>query len=137
VSEVSTATALAERVGPELTPAEERGELILAERVVEKIVTQAVAEVDQAVGASRGRLRVGRTRAAPRARVAARLDGDIVSVRVVMSVLWPASVPAVTQRVRERIARQLLELASLRLAEVEIDVADLPTGYGTARRRVR
>jgi len=26
VSEVSTATALAERVGPELTPAEERGE---------------------------------------------------------------------------------------------------------------
>jgi uncharacterized alkaline shock family protein YloU len=53
-----------------------------------------------------------------------------------MTVLWPESVPEVTQRVREHVRSRLAELASLRTAEVDIEVAELPTSYGPRLRRV-
>lgn len=109
---------------------------MIADRVVEKIVERAVTEVDQAAGVSRHGLRVGRFQTPARPRVSATVDGDLATVRVTMSVLWPASVPEVTERVRERIAGRLFELATLRIAEIAIDVAQLPTSYGARRRRV-
>jgi len=53
-----------------------------------------------------------------------------------MMVLWPASVLEVTQRVREHVASRVAELASLRTAEVNVEVVALPTSYGPRPRRV-
>lgn len=122
--------------GAPLAPAEERGGLEIADRVVEKIAAQAVSEVEYATGISRQVLRVGGGRSRTTARISARLDGDIATVEVIMSVLWPAPVPELTRRVREHITNRLAELASLRAAEVDIEVAGLPTSYGPRPRRV-
>lgn len=123
--------------GAALPPAEARGGLEIAGRVVEKIAAQAVSEVEYATGVSRQVLRVGRGRSRTTARISASVDGDIATVAVIMSVLWPAPVPEVTQRVREHIANRLAELASLRATEVDIEVAGLPTSYGPRPRRVK
>ncbi|HEX6499416.1 MAG TPA: Asp23/Gls24 family envelope stress response protein [Micromonosporaceae bacterium] len=123
--------------GDGLPPAEARGSLDLAERVVEKIATQAVSEIEYATGVSRQVLGVGRRRSRTSARVSAMVDGDIATVRITMSVVWPAPVPEVTQQVRDHVAARLVELTSLRVAEVDIEVAGLPTSYGPRARRVR
>lgn len=123
--------------GDGLPPAEARGNLELAERVVQKIATQAVSEIEYATGVSRQVLGVGRGRTRTSARVSAMVDGDIATVQITMSVLWPAPVPEVTQQVRDHVTARLAELASLRVAEVDIQVADLPTSYGPRVRRVR
>jgi uncharacterized alkaline shock family protein YloU len=81
-------------------------------------------------------LGVGRLGGPQRPRVSATVDGDLATIRLTMSVLWPASVPAITQRVREHVATRLFELAALRVVEIDIDVAELHTTYGTRQRRV-
>jgi uncharacterized alkaline shock family protein YloU len=119
-----------------LPPAEARGGLQIADRVVERIAARAVSEVEHATGVSRQLLGLGRGRSRTTARVSASVDRDIATLQVTMTVLWPASVPEVTQRVREHIASRLAELASLRTVEVDIEVAGLPTAYGPRPRRV-
>lgn len=120
-----------------LPPAEARGGLEIADRVVEKIAAQAVSEVEYATGVSRQVLGLGRSPSRTTARVSARVDGDIAIVRVVMAVLWPEPVPEITQRVREQIVARLAQLASVQTAEVDIEVGGLPTSYGTRPKRVR
>ncbi len=119
-----------------LPPPEARGGLQIDDRVVEKIAARAVSEVEYATGVSRQLLGLGRGRSRTTARVSASVDGDIATLRVTMMVLWPASVPEVTQRVREHVASRLAELASLRTAEVNVEVVELPTSYGPRPRRV-
>ena len=120
-----------------LPPAEARGELQIADRVVEKIVAQAVSEVAHTTGVSRQVLGLGRGPSRTTARVSATVDGDIATVQVVMAVLWPEPVPDVTQRVREHVVGRLAQYAELRAAEVDIEVAALPRSYGPRPRRVR
>jgi uncharacterized alkaline shock family protein YloU len=107
--------------------AETRGATTIADRVVEKIAAQAVAEVDCATGATRRVLGVGvgTTSQATPARVHADVDGHLVMVRVSMSVVWPASVRAVTRQVRSNICERVHTLAGLEVAEVDIDVPTL------------
>jgi len=119
-----------------LPPVEARGGLQIGDRVVEKIAARAVSEVEYATGVSRQLLGLGRGRSRTTARVLASVDGDIATLQVTMTVLWPASVPEVTQRVREHVASRLAEFASLRTAEVDIEVAALSTSYGPRPRRV-
>jgi uncharacterized alkaline shock family protein YloU len=132
----AAATASSDSEGA-LLPAELRGGLQIGDRVVEKIAARAVSEVEYATGVSRQLLGLGRGRSRTTARVSASVDGDIATLQITMTVLWPASVPEVTQRVREHVASRLAELASLRTAEVDIEVAGLPTSYGPRPRRVR
>jgi uncharacterized alkaline shock family protein YloU len=129
-------TTLVEPARPraELPPPDQRGGLIIAHRVVEKIVTKAVAEVDQAAGVTRHVIRVGRPRHDRRSRVWARVDGDIAFIRVEMAIQWPASIPEVASHVREHLAARLWELASLRVAGVDITVTELPMSLGSGRR---
>jgi uncharacterized alkaline shock family protein YloU len=124
-------------LGAALPPVEARGGLEIADRVAQKIAAQALSEVENATGVSRQVLGLGRGRSRTTARVSASVDGDIATVQVTMSVLWPAPVPEVTQRVREHVASRLAELASLRAAEVDIEVVGLPSSYGPRARRVR
>jgi uncharacterized alkaline shock family protein YloU len=105
------------------------GQTRTADRVVEKIATQAVAEVDNATGATRQVMgvSVGTTTGHTPARVRATVDGHLVTVRVTMAVAWPASVRHVTRQVREHVTRQVQALTGLRVAEVDIEVTELLT----------
>jgi uncharacterized alkaline shock family protein YloU len=105
---------------------------------VEKVAASAAIEVPDA-GAAAPRV-LGRSVAGPAAlgarqtsltglpKVSADIDGSVVTLELVISVRWPASVPAVTQAVRERVRSRVTELTGLTVAGVTISVTDLATG---------
>lgn len=107
--------------------AEARGQLTVADRVVEKVAARAVTEVDGAVGAPPTLLGqpLGRTRADTPARTSATVDGEVVSVEVSMGVEYPRSVREVAAAVRHHLMERIGELTGLRVAEVDIEVARL------------
>lgn len=110
------------------------GRLTIADRVVEKIASQAANEVDRATGAPRRVLgvHVGGDDRAPQ--VDAHVDGGVATVSIVMSVAWPAPVRDVTRRVRDRVTERLAELAGITRAEVDIRVSALSAETTTERR---
>lgn len=116
-------------------PAAERGELTIADRVVERIAGAAVAEAHHAGGAAPSLL--GRNLWAStedmKARVSAAVDGGVVTATVRLSIRWPEPVLDVARRVRERIVDRVEALTGLRVAEVDIDVTGL---YAPTSRRV-
>lgn len=116
----------------------EPGTISISSRVVEKVAASAAIEVPDA-GAAAPRV-LGRSVAGPAAlgarqtsltglpKVSADIDGSVVTLELVISVRWPASVPAVTQAVRERVRSRVTELTGLTVAGVTISVTDLATG---------
>jgi uncharacterized alkaline shock family protein YloU len=110
------------------------GRLTIADRVVEKIASQAANEVDRATGAPRRVLgvHVGGDDRAPQ--VDAHVDGGVATVSIVMSVAWPAPVRDVTRRVRDRVTERLAELAGITRAQVDIRVSALSAETTTERR---
>lgn len=120
---------------PELPGPGERGDLHIADRVVEKVAARAVEEVDRATGTPRRVLGVslGAADGDDPARVDARVDGGIVSVSVSMSVRWPAPVRAVAQQVRAQVRERVQTLTGLEVAEVDIDIPTLVSA--TSRRK--
>jgi uncharacterized alkaline shock family protein YloU len=117
-------------------PAAERGELTIADRVVERIVEAAVAEAHHAGGAAPSVLGQPLWAAAEgmKARVSATVDGGVVTATVRLSVRWPEPVLDVTRRVRARIVERVQALTGLRIAEVDIEITGL---YTPTRQRVR
>ncbi len=111
-----------------------RGRLEIADRVIERIATQAAAEVDRATGTPRRMLGVSFGSPTDRPDVSARVDGQIAIVDVVMSVAWPAPVTKVTEQVRARIVQQLVDLAGVRAAQVDIRVTALVPEQSSDRR---
>ena len=113
-----------------------RGHLELRTRAVERLVAAAAAEVDD-VGGSVSRLlgqQVGSADLTAVPRVDVTVAGDLVTVQVDLSVRWPASVPEVADRLRERIRQRLGELADLRVGHVDVNVTALPTDRRHRRR---
>lgn len=126
----------------------ELGSITISESVVAKLAAQAALEVPDA-GAAAPRL-LGRSlpgagglggrssslHSLPKA--AAQVDGSVALVRLELSVRWPASVPAVTAAVRDRVRGRLVELTGLEVPEVTIRVTDLVTEAAEpTRSRVR
>lgn len=111
--------------------AAERGRLVIADRVVEKVAARAVSEVDRATGAPRSVFgqTLGRAREDSPARTSAHVDGDLVTVTVSMSVAWPAPVRDVAAQVRRRITQRVEDLTGMRVGEVDIDVQALLTEH--------
>ncbi|SFA77078.1 Uncharacterized conserved protein YloU, alkaline shock protein (Asp23) family [Amycolatopsis marina] len=99
----------------------DRGRTTVEERAVERIVAHAVSEVDGIAGS---------------ARASARLDGETTTLEVRLSVTYPASVTATTERAREHVVRRATELTGLRVSRVDIVVAGL-RGPVVDNRRVR
>lgn len=105
-----------------------RGVTVIRDRVVERIAARVVSELDLATGAPPELLgmRVGPVRAGSPARVDATVSGDLVGVRIAMSVRWPAPVRRVTRNVRRQVTERLARLTGLRVGWVDIDVTALP-----------
>ena len=129
----ATAVAVRDRVparhrapSTELAPPEHRGSTDIADRVVEKIAAGAVAEVDDAYGSAR-RLLGLRMPGATAPRVTVLIDGHLATVRVAMSVRYPAPIRQVAREVREHVMARVGKLTGLDVRHVDIEIPTLIT----------
>lgn len=113
------------------------GRLHIADRVVERVAAHAVSQVDSATGARRQVLgrSLGSTGADTRARVDAEVTGDVVTVRVSLSVAWPQSIRSVTAQVRRAVVDDVHRTTGLSVGQIDIHVPTLLTET-TEKRRV-
>jgi uncharacterized alkaline shock family protein YloU len=136
VTDVAERDAALATTRTDLAPAVERGTTAIADRVVEKIATHAVAESEGAGGAGRQVLGMSVSRADldKQARVHADVDGDLVTLGVALSVAYPLPAREVTAQVRRQVMERVSSLTGLDVREVDIDITRLVTE--PARRRV-
>ena len=127
-----------ERAGGSLPDPADRGELRVADRVVERVAGYAVTLVPDAAAAPRRVLgvKVGDADTEESANVTAHVYGSTASIEAVIAVRWPASVPTVVSEVRRRIREEVTGITGVRVDHIDVDVAgtDIPTA---ARPRVR
>lgn len=124
------ATAAGRHAAPD--DSADRGTTRVEDVVVEKIAAVAAGEVEHVGGAARRVLGVptGREQGDGRPRVTARVSADVVSLDVRLSIVYPASVRAVSQAVRAHVTERVEALTALRVNRVELAVAAL-TGADT------
>jgi uncharacterized alkaline shock family protein YloU len=105
-------------------PAGSRGTMTIADRAVEKIAAIAAGEVERASGIPRRLLGTtfGRSNMSTRPRASAKVEEKTVSLKVSVSVEYPAPVRDVAAEVRERVARRVYELTGLKVTEIDITV---------------
>lgn len=114
----------------------DRGNLTVADRVVEKVAGFAVTLVPDAAAAPRRVLgvNVGDSREEGVASVEARVSGDVATVRARIAVRWPRSVPEVADAVRERIRKGVAESTGIRVDHVDLEVTSLNVASPEGRR---
>lgn len=126
---VSADLALAELLPtpPGAPPAEARGRTEISDRVVERIAAQAVAEAEHAGGAASRFLgvKLGRDTQDTVAQATARVDGQLATVQLTLSVIYPQPVRQVTRDVRDRVISRVGELTGLDVRQVDIEIASL------------
>lgn len=114
----------------------ERGSLTIADRVIERVAGYAVTQVEGASAAPRRVLgiTVGDARPDDEAAVKARIDGRMATVEATISVEWPTPVPAVAERLRQRVRDDVLRLTDVQVAHIDIDVVSFPAPASRSRR---
>jgi uncharacterized alkaline shock family protein YloU len=115
----------------------ELGTISINDRVVEKMAARATVEIpDAGAAASRflGRSMAGASALGARQtsltdlpKTSADVDGSRVILDLSISVRWPASVPEVSDAVREHVRSRVGELTGLIVTEVSISVTALVT----------
>lgn len=108
-------------------PAEASGRLRIADKVLERIATHALAELDDLGGVARRVLGVsiGQDSAEAAPRVEAHVDGRLATLRMTVSVIYPAPVRQVARRARDLVTNRVGEFTGLDIRQVDIDVATL------------
>ena len=109
---------------PALVPPDERGQLTINDRVVEKVAGHAVTLVTDAAAAPRRMLglRIGEARPQAAASVQARVQGDIASIQAAIAVRWPRSVQRVADEARQRIRSEVADITGVRVDHVDVEV---------------
>jgi uncharacterized alkaline shock family protein YloU len=122
----------------------ELGAISISSSVVQKLAARAAVEVPDA-GAAAPRV-MGRSVTGPAPlgarqtsltglpKTSAQVDGSTAVLDLSISVRWPASVPAVSRAVRERVRDRVASLTGLNVTDVSISVTDLATGLDGTRR---
>jgi uncharacterized alkaline shock family protein YloU len=115
-----------------LTVPGQRGRTTIADRVVVKIATRAVAEVAQTGGAARQLIgfTVGRQTGEGPARVSARVDGNLAMIAMRLSLAYPAPVRSLSREVRRHVMERITALTGIEVRHVDIEVARLLPGSG-------
>ncbi len=113
-----------------LTVPGQRGRTTIADRVVTQIATRAVAEVGQTGGAARQLigLTLGRQPGEGPARVSARVDGNLATIEMRLSLAYPAPVRSLTREVRRHVTERVTTLTGIEVRHVDIEVARLLRG---------
>jgi len=109
---------------------EQRGQTVIADRVVARLAARAVAELEQTGGAARQLIGVaiGRETGEGMARVSARIDGRLAMIEMRLSLTYPAPVRALTREVRRHVIERVTGLTGLEVRHVDIEVARLLRG---------
>lgn len=112
---------------PAPVPPDERGQLTIDDRVVEKVAGYAVTLVADAAAAPRRvlGLRIGEGRPQAAASVQAQVQGNIASVQAVIAVRWPRSVQNVADDVRQRIRSEVAAITGVRVDHVDVEVVSM------------
>lgn len=124
--ETGSALAETERPGPPAVPAEQRGRTDISERVVSRIAICAAREVARVrkVG-ERGPLSFrGGTRAA--------VDGRLATLRLDVTVEYPAPIRAVADEIRRHVAERVMALTGMDVGHIDIDVTNVAYGPETS-----
>lgn len=108
-------------------PRGDLGSLTIADKVVEKVVTQAIREVSRAGGVPRRVLgqTLGNVRPDGPPRVSAKVDGSLVVLDASISVEYPQPIREVTAEVRSSVVTRCQELLALEVVRLDIDVPHL------------
>ncbi len=120
--------------GPD-TRAEDRGTLVVRDKVVERIATRAALDTAGVEHHAEG---LGKLIGRDLPRIDVRVAGDRVRAHLDIAARWPASLPDLTGNVRTNVARALTEYAGLTVDAVDVTVAAVvlaPTD--TPRRNLR
>lgn len=133
----TTGSAVRPATGAPTAGATDLGRIDIGDQVVAKVAARAAVEVPDAGGAAPrllgrsgaggGALGVRRTGLDTLPKASAQVDGSTVVLNLDVSVRWPASIPAVTAAVRERVAARVTQLTGLAVTSVSISVTDLVT----------
>ena len=109
---------------------DDRGRLEIANVVVEKVAIAAAGEIDQVGGVARRVLGVpaGRDDGEGRPQVSAKVTGQVASLDVRLTVMYPASVRATTEAVRDRVRDRVYAITEITVSRVDIAVTALPAG---------
>ena len=110
----------------------QRGRLVLAKQVVEKIAGQVAGEISAAGGRSGGFLGIGaHTDLSARPKVDVELTGRTATLAIEMAVAYPISIRQATDRVRERLTQRVGQLTGVEVTRVDITVVALHAGATT------
>ncbi|MEP7161092.1 MAG: Asp23/Gls24 family envelope stress response protein [Dermatophilaceae bacterium] len=111
---------------------EERGSLVIANKVVERVATIAAREIGQVTDSRAGWTQMYRNLPTATAKVA----GGRARVNVEVAAAWPSSLPEVTAQVRDRVSERVTNLTGVTVVAVDVTVADV-IRLETDARRVR
>ena len=109
----------------------QRGRTIIADRVVTKVATRAVAEVAQTGGAARELLGItlGRQTGQGPARVTALVDGNLAMIEIRLTLAYSAPVRSLSREVRRHVMERVATLTGIEVRHVDIEVARLLRGW--------
>jgi uncharacterized alkaline shock family protein YloU len=109
---------------------EQRGRTTIADRVVARVATRAVAEVAQTGGAARQLIGItlGRQSGQGPARVSARVDGNLAMIEMRLTLAYSAPVRSLSREVRRHVMERVASLTGIEVRHVDIEVASLLRG---------
>ncbi|GAB3536049.1 hypothetical protein GCM10027403_15410 [Arthrobacter tecti] len=118
-------------------PPTERGTLILNEKVLRKIASQAASELPFVGGMSGGVLGIGReTDLSARPKAEIELAGNTAFVNLAVALIYPLDLRHGTERLRDHVSKALQSWTGVTVGRLDIDVTALDTGSSdTARGR--
>jgi len=118
--------------------ARRRGRLVLAERVIEKIASQAATEVASTAGRSGGFLGIGASDdATARPKVDVTLSAESADLALAVGIAYPGSIRRATQELRDHVTERVETLTGVDVRRVDIDVSFLALTEGPARQALR
>jgi uncharacterized alkaline shock family protein YloU len=114
----------------------ERGSTAIADRVIERIATQAVSEVEAAGGSARRVLgvAVGGGGLDQSAQVTAAISGRSASLTVHMSVAYPASISGTARQTRQSLVSRIEDLTGYTVSRVDVTVTAVHASVAPTRR---
>ena len=105
-------------------PAADRGRLVIADRVVERIAAKAAADTPGVVPVGSG---LAGLVGAKLPKADARIGGQRVRVKVQIAAQWPTPLPTVTRQVRDAVTGQISRLVGYTVDSVDVVAADVVT----------
>ena len=115
-------------------PAPDRGRLVVARQVVEKIAEQAAFEVTETGAERRAFAVVPGGDPGGRVPVTAQLDGDQAWLNVDVALTYPGPLRAATEELRHHVVTRVEELAGVSVRRVDIRVGWLVDGARQPRK---